>query len=116
MKLPPPTPDPSPPLRGGGGERESDFQIQKAVHACHQSSERRYNAVVTDRILLIEDDPSLAEMVKSYLGEAGFRVSIAGRGEAGIAMSAREPFDSIILDLMLPDMDGLEVCRRRSRS
>jgi DNA-binding response OmpR family regulator len=71
-----------------------------------------YNAVVTDRILLIEDDPSLAEMVKSYLGEAGFRVSIAGRGEAGIAMSAREPFDSIILDLMLPDMDGLEVCRR----
>src|SRR5262245_44722597 len=67
---------------------------------------------MTDRILLIEDDPSLAEMVKSYLGEAGFRVSIAGRGEAGIAMSTREPFDSIILDLMLPDMDGLEVCRR----
>ena len=75
-------------------------------------TESGYNAVVTDRILLIEDDPSLAEMVKSYLGEAGFRVSIAGRGEAGIAMSAREPFDSIILDLMLPDMDGLEVCRR----
>jgi DNA-binding response OmpR family regulator len=71
-----------------------------------------YNDPVNDRILLIEDDPGLAEMVKSYLGEAGFRVSIAARGEAGIAMSAREPFDSIILDLMLPDMDGLEVCRR----
>ena len=68
--------------------------------------------MVTDRILLIEDDPGLAEMVKSYLGEAGFPVSVAGRGETGIAMSAREPFDSIILDLMLPDMDGLEVCRR----
>jgi two-component system phosphate regulon response regulator OmpR len=71
-----------------------------------------YNAEVTDRILLIEDDPGLAEMVKSYLGEAGFRVSIAGRGEVGLAMSMREPFGSIILDLMLPDMDGLEVCRR----
>jgi DNA-binding response OmpR family regulator len=67
---------------------------------------------VTDRILLIEDDPELAEMVKSYLGEAGYSVSVAGRGETGIAMLAREPFDSIILDLMLPDMDGLEICRR----
>jgi two-component system, OmpR family, phosphate regulon response regulator OmpR len=67
---------------------------------------------VSDRILLIEDDPELAEMVKSYLGEAGYSVSVAGRGETGIAMLAREPFDSIILDLMLPDMDGLEICRR----
>src|SRR5262245_52854767 len=51
-------------------------------------------------------------MVKSYLGEAGYAVSVAGRGETGIAMLAREPFDSVILDLMLPDMDGLEICRR----
>jgi DNA-binding response OmpR family regulator len=73
--------------------------------------------VVTDRILLIEDDPRLAEMVQSYLGEAGFSVSAAGRGEAGIAMLAREPFDAVVLDLMLPDTDGLEVCRRiRQRS
>lgn len=67
---------------------------------------------MTDRILLIEDDPALAEMVKSYLGEAGFGVSVAGRGEDGIAMLAREPFDLVVLDLMLPDLDGLEVCRR----
>ena len=62
--------------------------------------------------MLIEDDPGLAELVKSYLGEAGFGVSVAGRGESGIAMLAREPFDLVILDLMLPDLDGLEVCRR----
>jgi DNA-binding response OmpR family regulator len=67
---------------------------------------------VTERILLIEDDPRLAEMVKNYLGGAGFRVTIAARGETGIALAAREPFESIILDLMLPDMDGLDVCRR----
>ncbi len=67
---------------------------------------------MAERILLIEDDPRLAEMVKSYLGEAGFLVTIAARGEAGVAMLAREPFDTVVLDLMLPDIDGLEVCRR----
>ena len=72
---------------------------------------------MTDRILLIEDDPRLAEMVKNYLGEAGFAVTVAPRGQAGIALEARETFDALVLDLMLPDMDGLEVCRRiRARS
>ena len=69
---------------------------------------------MSDRILLIEDDPRLAEMVKNYLGEAGFAVSVAGNGAAGIALEARETFDALVLDLMLPDMDGLEVCRRVS--
>jgi DNA-binding response OmpR family regulator len=66
---------------------------------------------MTERILLIEDDPRLAEMVSEYLGEAGFRVSIAGTGRAGLERLAREPFDALVLDLMLPDMDGLDVCR-----
>ena len=63
-------------------------------------------------ILLIEDDRRLAEMVSEYLGEAGFRVSIAGDGRGGLAQLAREPHDAVVLDLTLPDMDGLEVCRR----
>jgi DNA-binding response OmpR family regulator len=67
---------------------------------------------VTDRILLIEDDARLAEMVRDYLGQAGFRVTRAENGGAGLAMHAREAFDAIVLDLMLPDMDGLDVCRR----
>ena len=67
---------------------------------------------MTPRILLIEDDPRLAEMVAEYLGEAGYRVSVAGTGEAGLARLAREPHDAIVLDLMLPDTDGLTVCRR----
>src|SRR5256712_7661769 len=66
---------------------------------------------MAERILLIEDDPRLAEMVSEYLGEAGFRVSIAAAGRAGLERLAREPFDAVVLDLMLPDMDGLEVCR-----
>jgi DNA-binding response OmpR family regulator len=66
---------------------------------------------MAERILLIEDDPRLAEMVSEYLGEAGFRVSVAAAGRAGLEWLAREPFDALVLDLMLPDMDGLEVCR-----
>ncbi len=64
------------------------------------------------RVLLIEDDTRLAEMVSEYLGEAGFRVSVAGSGLAGLERLAREPFDALVLDLMLPDMDGLELCRQ----
>jgi DNA-binding response OmpR family regulator len=67
---------------------------------------------VTDRILLIEDDARLAEMVRDYLGGAGFRVERADSGASGLALQARETFDAIVLDLMLPDMDGLDVCRR----
>jgi two-component system phosphate regulon response regulator OmpR len=66
---------------------------------------------VTDRILLIEDDRRLAEMISNYLGEAGFKTAIAPSGGTGIALHDREPFDILILDLMLPDMDGLAVCR-----
>ena len=72
---------------------------------------------MTDRILLIEDDARLAEMVRDYLGRAGFRVERAGTGAAGLAHQAGDTFDAIILDLMLPDMDGLDVCRTiRSRA
>ena len=72
---------------------------------------------MTGRILLVEDDRRLAEMVKNYLGGVGFHVTIASSGASGIALQGAEAFDALILDLMLPDMDGLEVCRRlRGRS
>ena len=68
-------------------------------------------------ILLIEDDARLAEMVAEYLGEAGFRVAVAPAGRAGLERLTREAYDALVLDLMLPDMDGLEVCRQlRARS
>jgi two-component system phosphate regulon response regulator OmpR len=67
---------------------------------------------VAANILLVEDDRRLAEMVSEYLGEAGFSVSVAGDGRTGLARLAAEPWDALVLDLMLPDMDGLEVCRQ----
>ena len=66
---------------------------------------------MTDYILIIEDDNRLAEMVSDYLGGNGFDVTIAGTGVEGIDLQTANGFDAIILDLMLPDIDGLEVCR-----
>jgi two-component system, OmpR family, phosphate regulon response regulator OmpR len=67
---------------------------------------------VTTHILLVEDDSRLAAMVSDYLGAAGMRVSVVGAGEAALDSLARESFDAVVLDLMLPGIDGLEVCRR----
>jgi DNA-binding response OmpR family regulator len=67
---------------------------------------------VSEHILLVDDDPRLAGMVSEYLGEAGFRVTIAADGRTGLERLLREPFEALVLDLMLPDMDGLEVCRQ----
>ena len=64
------------------------------------------------RILLIEDDSRLAAMVSEYLGGAGYRVSVAAAGGAGMRLLEREPYDALVLDLSLPDIDGLELCRR----
>jgi two-component system phosphate regulon response regulator OmpR len=63
-------------------------------------------------VLLIEDDSRLAAMVSEYLGEAGYRVTTAASGANGLEQLAAEPYDALVLDLSLPDMDGLEVCRR----
>jgi len=61
---------------------------------------------------VVEDDPRLAEMVAEYLGEAGFGISVVNEGRAGLERLTRESYDALVLDLMLPDMDGLEVCRQ----
>ena len=70
-----------------------------------------------ERVLLIEDDSRLANMVGEYLGKAGFHVIHAENGTLGLALHGREPVDVVVLDLMLPDSDGLDICRQiRARS
>jgi len=66
---------------------------------------------LSEKILLVEDDSRLAGMVKDYLGEAGFSVVIAPNGAEALHNQRSGEFQAIILDLMLPDMDGLEICR-----
>jgi len=65
---------------------------------------------VTDRILIIEDDARLAAMVSEYLAESGFRVTARETAAEGLAALHREPFDALILDVMLPDRDGFALC------
>ena len=67
---------------------------------------------MAQRRLLIEDDARLAAMVSDYLGEAGFRMSTTASGEQAEKLLKGDGFDAVILDLMLPDMDGLDLCRR----
>jgi two-component system phosphate regulon response regulator OmpR len=67
---------------------------------------------MVERILLVEDDPRLAEMLLEYLGQAGFGVTVAHFGATALERLNEVDYDAVVLDLMLPDMDGLEVCRR----
>ncbi|MFJ7204769.1 response regulator transcription factor [Streptomyces sp. NPDC098789] len=64
------------------------------------------------RILVVDDDPTVAEVVSGYLHRAGYAVEQAADGPAALARAERNRPDLVVLDLMLPGIDGLEVCRR----
>jgi len=66
---------------------------------------------VDERVLLVEDDPSIREIASLGLKEAGFRVTAAVDGREGLTRALHDPFDAIVLDVMLPSLDGFEVCR-----
>ncbi|MCX7923176.1 MAG: response regulator transcription factor [Clostridia bacterium] len=64
------------------------------------------------KILIIEDEPSIAELERDYLEINGFSVIIENSGDTGLKKAKSEEFDLIILDLMLPKVDGFEICRQ----
>ena len=64
------------------------------------------------RILIIEDEVAIAELEKDYLELSGFEVEVEYTGDVGVDRALSEEFDLIILDLMLPNMDGFEICKR----
>ena len=68
------------------------------------------------RILLVEDDPSIREVTAIGLRSAGFTIETAPDGAAGLERFAAGPFDLVLLDVMLPRVDGLEVCRTIRRT
>jgi DNA-binding response OmpR family regulator len=68
------------------------------------------------RVLIVEDEPNIASFARMYLEAAGFGVTVAARGDEGLRLAESEPPDLVILDLMLPGMDGYEVTKRLRRS
>ena len=76
-----------------------------------------YHEAVNLRVLCIDDDRRLFDLLVSYLGPNGIALEYAGDGRAGLAALQHGVFDAVLLDVMMPGMDGVEVCRRiRERS
>jgi len=64
------------------------------------------------RILIVEDEQVIVEVEKDYLEAGGYEVDIATSGDAGLRMALEQPYDLIVLDLMLPGTDGFEICKQ----
>ena len=64
------------------------------------------------KILIIEDEEAIADLEKDYLELSGFEVEIANRGDTGLEKAMKEEYDLIILDLMLPEVDGFDICKQ----
>jgi DNA-binding response OmpR family regulator len=72
---------------------------------------------VVERLLIVDDDVRLGAMLCDYLAAAGFAADRRSTGRDGLVALEREAFDALVLDVMLPDLDGFEICRRvRTRS
>ena len=63
------------------------------------------------RILLVEDDVELAQMVSDFLTEQGFEIAIEGNGQTAVDRIGSETFDALLLDIGLPELDGISICR-----
>src|SRR5256885_1259217 len=67
---------------------------------------------MSQHILVVDDEPALLASLRYALGRAGYDVTTAPNGPAALKAARSEPFDLILLDVMLPTIDGFEVCRR----
>ena len=72
-----------------------------------------------NRILIVEDEPDIQELLRTYLEDAGYATAVAGDGVAALEQFGAQPFDLVLLDVMLPKIDGFGVCeliRRQSQT
>ena len=83
-----------------------------ALAAQHKACDKETGELYAMKILIIEDEANITQLIRLYLERAGYAVITASDGVAGLELHARERPDLVILDLMLPVMDGMEVCRR----
>ena len=89
-----------------GGEISAEFSENAAEVACYGETD-----MIEKRIYVVEDEPDIAEVLKFNLEKAEFDVEVLRRGDTALEAIRRQPPDLIVLDLMLPGLDGLEVTR-----
>ncbi len=92
--------------------RDAERASERPEAAFHHSRvERDHNVVMDALILLVEDDPSIRELTEMGLRSAGFQVTTAADGRTALDRFRKDRPDAVVLDVMLPELDGLEVCR-----
>jgi DNA-binding response OmpR family regulator len=64
------------------------------------------------RVLVVDDEPNIVVSLRFLMEREGFQVEVAATGEAAVAALARQPADLVLLDVMMPELDGFEVCQR----
>ena len=84
--------------------------VQAGLIVKREAGEAR-GIMAREMILVVEDDEDIQELIRYNLAQAGYRVTVAGTGEDGLKAARAKTPDLILLDIMLPGMDGLEVCR-----
>src|SRR5580692_6231369 len=108
----PPKLKPSTVLRNVPADRTpSDAYRISPAYGTLRSSRRTERATCMKRVLIIEDDKDIVELVRYNLANEGFQVNAALDGNAGLTSLKKTPPDLLLLDLMLPKMSGLEICR-----
>ncbi len=73
---------------------------------------RHPQETTTMRLLVVEDESKMAALLQRGLEEEGYAVDVAGNGNDALWLAIENPYDLVLLDLMLPDIDGVETCRR----
>ena len=86
--------------------------MQKRAKSRKEIESKKGRMKNMSRILIVEDEEAIADLEKDYLELSDFTVEIRNPGDEGLKAALEEPFDLVILDLMLPGMDGFEVCRK----
>ncbi len=81
-------------------------------HTSHAITGENMPSLTPKKILIVEDEAEIAQLVKLYLEKDGFRTATANTGVEGLKLIKTDRPDMVILDLMLPEMDGLEVCKK----
>ena len=89
-----------------------EFNLNQSQSSCQQAHSPGLTSADGNRILVVEDDPDISHLLDINLRDNAFEVDVANNGPQGLELALTENYQLIVLDLMLPGLDGLEICKR----